>query len=343
MRRLLLAAVVLAGAAGCDPCTGVAGCGDAPTPSVDGMILTTESGGEVSGARITLVRIAAGVRDSATTRSDQRGLFSVTLPTPGPGDQLALRVHSGAWPEYVIDSLPCAAPYRGGDGCVLDPILEVPRLPIYQIQSRVANGRGLGGARVTFVRRAGGTVFGKSATDSVTGTTSPDGFIQLFPSGVFGASLDPIVGDLSIEMPPPIGTMSRTGFQIRPIYTYKDRVAYVLAGPSLHYWLVFVDSATSKRLPGVEVEFARTGGVPTLSETARDTSDANGIADFLPVAQRTGTIEGTLRIRARPGLAAIDVGAISAATFDADTAVVFAKWLVGATGRLYPLPREGKP
>jgi hypothetical protein len=298
----------------------------------------------VSGTAITLIRSNSGVRDSAQTTTDKSGVFSLIITQPAmAADNLSLRVKPPGVPGYTIDSLPCAPPIRPGDACILNPIVDAPSLPIYQFFYR-SNAAPAGGVFVSFRRTGGSGLFGPNAADSIRVQTSPDGYAAPFTPGAFATSLDPVIGDLIVELPPPIGTSIRYNYEVRPIYTFQGpSVGYLLTGPSLNYWVVFVDSATQRRLPGVMVQFQRAGGIPTKTETFNGISNTDGIAAFLPDPLVVGAVVGNLKITPPNAVAATDLGTISVPTFDADSTIVFGKWLVGATGKLYPLPREGKP
>lgn len=334
--------------ASCEPCFGVAECRGDGTPSVEGRLLTPESGGAVAGATITLIRSAPGVRDTATTTTDETGMFTLNIDAVSiPGEKLSLRVKAPQFGGYLVDSLPCTYSRRRGDGCVLAPIMSMPRLPIYQLYSRVTGGPA-GNVTVSFRRTGGQALVGADASDSVRTVTTQDGFFELFRPGVFASSMDPIIGDLIVDLPAPTGRTIRTSFPVRPIYRFtstsnSERLGLIAAGPTLNYWAVFYDSATNARLKDVEVEFTRTGGIPTRTDTLRRKSDENGIVNFLPAPLTSGSVTGMVRIRARSTAAVVETGTIEATTFDADSAIVLARWLVGPSGKVYPLPRDGRP
>jgi hypothetical protein len=341
----VLVGVALAALQGCDPCLGVVACRGDARPGVQGRLLTPESGEGVSGAAITLIRSNSGVRDSAQTTTDRSGVFSLVIAEPArPADNLSLRVKPVEAPGYTIDSLPCAPLVRRGDACILNPIIESPKLPLYRFFYRSNPDVPAGGVWVSFRRTGGSGLIGPNAADSIRVGTTQDGSADLFSQGVFATSLEPVVGDLIVELPPPTGISIRYNYKARPLYTFQDAaIGYLLTGPCLNYWVVFVDSVTQRRLPGVEVEFQRTGGIATKTESVKKVSNTDGLTDFLPGPLTSGAVNGSLRIRPPNAAVAIDLGPISATTYDADSAIVFGKWSVGATGKLYPLPREGKP
>lgn len=327
----------------CEPCLGVANCGDGPPrPAVEGRVVTTESGVGSPGARIELVASYPGGRDSVFTTTDDDGLFSVSLPpAANVPSTLALRITPLDKPGYTIDSLPCAPVSRLGDACVLAPIVESPFFPIFLFLFRNDVSKAAGNVRVVFTRTGGSTLYGPSLVDPLQVVTDSNGVGLLFPDGIFATRLEPVIGDLTVELPPPRATTVRREYAVQPVYRFGARPLAVQAvGPGLSYLVIFVDSASRKGRSGVQIEWQRTAGIHAIPEAFTMVSNSDGVTGFSVRPLTDGTIQGNLTIRPPGGSAPVTFNGMSLKTFDADSAIVYQRWLVGASGVLYALPPE---
>ena len=74
-------------------------------------------------------------------------------------------------------------------------------------------------------------------------------------------------------------------------------------GPSLEYAGAFHKRATLQPMPGVRVEFRRTGGIPVQPETFTAVTDGNGVFTFplVPLANGTEGLGAWVRATPRPG------------------------------------------
>jgi hypothetical protein len=342
-RRLIRTVAVSAMAllASCrDTCFLVVGCADSNRVAVEGRIVTVYPGDPVPGTKFTLVaRYQAGV-DSTDGRSDEDGLFSLALPVvAAPPISLALRVMPPGRPGYTIEPLDCKPVVKWGEACVLNTIVAEPRLPFFQFFYRNDRSRPVDNVQVTFRRTGGGQFFGPNASDQPEAATNDSGVVDLFPLGAWSASLDTVIGVLTVQLPAPIGTTVRTDFRMVPSPRFNFRFPTVqLTGPGLRYRLIFADSASGQRMSGVEVRFKRVSGIATDVDSTRVLSNSDGEADLDLNPLVPGTITGDFSITPRPSQLTTSMKSVSLSTFDADSAIVLSWWSVGATGVLHPLP-----
>lgn len=341
MRKRLLQSGVLilaAVASACNPCIGIDDCQQSVNPAVEGRILVGESGVAVPGATVSLYPAAASPTTSTT--SDKYGLFSARSAdnTSGP---LALRVVAPGTAGYVIDSLPCGGPFHGGDACVLPPITPLPWVPLHFLITYRGSTEPLSGVPVRFIRTGGSQWLGKSARDTFAMITDSTGIALPFPLDLAASSLDPVVGDLVADLPGALGRSTRKNFLVGPIYLFYDRPLGIFQmGPSLRYGLVFVDSATSVPVSGVDLTFARVAGIPVEHEVVEVTSGGDGTAVLPLRALAVGTVEGRVVMRV-PSRSVADTTLVTLPTFDNDSTRILSRWKVGATGRFYPI--AGQP
>jgi hypothetical protein len=331
----------------CDPCLGAVACRAASHAAVDGRVITGEVGVAVAGARMDLIAVYAATRDSTTVSTDGSGLFALRLATSSePVKRLSLRVRPAGMPGYLIDSLPCGPVTINGDACVLGPIVPAPWVPIHlQLTYRNTVNTYAVNALVTFNRTGGAAWFGPNASESFTATTDSQAGVALpFPDSVYANSMDPVVGDLVVRLPPPFGSSIRHGFLVQPVYTFIDRPLYGLfVGPSLDYRLVFVDSAARGALSGVDVQFQRTAGIQTDPQGFHLLTDSSGTVRVRIRPLATGGLQGDLTIRPPNTITSTTIVGFVLPTFDTDSSLVIARWQVGKTGIIYPLPTPGPP
>jgi hypothetical protein len=305
-------------------------------------LLVGETGVPVSGATIDLIVTHAGFRDSSSTRTDGLGLFSVRLPAQvGQVDKVSLRVSAAGYPGYVVDSLACYPTGINGNACVLDPIVPVPWVPthfvfLYRNSDRVP----IPSAKVTFSRTGGAAWIGPEASEVFRSTLADPAGVDLpFPQSLYASSLDPVVGDLIVEMPAPFGTSVIHGYQVRPTYFFADRpVAVIWAGPNLSYRLAFFDSVTQRPVEGLNVGFQRTGGIDASPASFQGVTDTTGsvVLGLRPLA--TGSLTGILTATSNAASQPVSISGIGVTTFDSDSMPLLGRWLVGRAGALYPLP-----
>ena len=337
IRRLCagLSLATLMGLGGCTPCLGVANCDGPEHASVDGRILDGETGTPASGTRVVLFD-RPSASDSSATTTDRDGLFSVSLPgTRGP---LSLRVTTPGTAGYVIDSLPCN-PVVGSDACVLPPITPSPWVPIHFFVTYRGSTDPVVGVKMHFIRTGGSQWFGPNAADVFDFSTDFNGIALPFPSQVYATSMAPVIGELVAELPGELGTSTRSGFLVHPIYSFYDRPLDIFQmGPSLDYAVSVVDSVSLEPVAGVTAQFTRTGGIDVAAAEVSAVTEVDGRARLPLRALAVGTVEGRLVLRA-PGVATADtVNGFSLPTFDNDSTRSAGTWRLGPTGRFQKTP-----
>jgi hypothetical protein len=338
MRSLAVAmrSVILVSMMACEnPCTGIVGCHDGVRTAIEGRVLNAESGNPVPGTILTVIATNSDGLDSTTTETDSQGLFSAVVPFRNSVN-ISLRVRPPGLPGYFVRYVDCPVAVKWGDGCVLPPIVAQPNFPNFRFLYRNDADQPAARVRVTFVRRAGTKIFGPAVADSFSGVTNDQGYLQLMPPGVFGDGLDPVIGDLTVDLPAPIGRTVRQDYGIEPIYTYgygSRLLSVQLTGPSLSYIFVFSDSATGARVSDVEVRYARNSGIALDVDTFTVRSNSDGLAFFRSIPLASGSVTGDFRIQTTGG-PVTTLANISLPTFDLDSSLVARRFLIGATGAI---------
>jgi hypothetical protein len=239
----------------------------------------------------------------------------------------------------------CAPVTEWGDGCVLNPLIAKPDFPLFRFEYRNSGGTPLANVHVTFVRTGGAPIFrtiGRDslnvAVDSLSVVTDGAGYALLFHPSHWAGSMDPVLGDLTIDFPPPIGRTTRA-YRVLPNAFFGLRgLAAQAAGPTLAYRFELADSASDLPLEGVELRYKRLAGVATRSDSFDIHTTADGKAFFALVPLTHGTITGDLSITVPSRPVVTEIKAMTLQTFDEDSTRLFASWRVGATGVLYQRP-----
>ncbi len=169
------------------------------------------------------------------------------------------------------------------------------------------------GLRVVFRPSGGVPVEG----DSVVALTDTAGVFTLRADARGEGTLR---GDLSVVLPGEFGTLllgqvelatSDLRGDVRFLSTWK-------VDPYLAYIGAVFDRRTDRGVPGVTVEFRRTGGIRIRPEQFTTVTNTAGLFGFSPVPLGRGKVKGELTIRA-PGLRA-RTDTIEVSTFDTDEA-----------------------
>lgn len=340
MRLLLIAMMAIGGGAACsDPCSLVVGCSERDRVAVEGRVLTQE-GRPVEGTKVTLYVKRAGNTDSAQAVTGNDGVFSLAIPADTASAPLvSLHVKPLEAPGYTLENIDCEPVYRWGDACVLNPVLMVPNFPIFHFYYRNDETRPAANVRVTFRRTGGAELVGPQAAAEHSMTTDANGIGMLFPPRAWAGAMEPVIGDLIVDLPPPLGPTVRHNYAIRPNAFFTSHpIAVQLTGPSLSYAMHFSDSATGASVAGATLAFQRASGIPTQPASFTSASGADGWAYFHLAPLAMGSVVGDLTIRASAGGPAKEWKALTLETFDADLSTVLARWRVGATGILYAEP-----
>jgi len=290
---------------------------------------------------VTLLVMNGTTVDSASTLTDERGLFDVSAKTDAaPGARIDLHIHPANLPGYSIDSLLCSVTRVRGDGCVLDPIVPAPWFPFVARVLYRGSSEPAVGVNIRFTRTGGSQWVGPAAaaSSSLSGTTDSGGNVSFFPLSLYASGLAPVLGDMVVDLPAPYGTSIQHDYAIFPTYLVKDRkLIFVEVGPSLRYGMTFLDSATNSPMSEVSLTFTRVSGIQVTPTTASGHSGADGRA-ILPLrALAPGSVTGTILIEP-PGRSATTLSGQTLATFESDSTKILARWRVGSSGTLYPAP-----
>lgn len=339
--NLMLVGLIGASLSAChDTCFMVVSCRDSSHIAVEGRVVTTESGIGVSGAKLTLVATDGSAAESTFALSDEQGDFALELPPmASAAPVLALRILPVGKPGYTIWPLDCTPVSKWGDACVLNPVVSEPTFPIFVFVYRNDVTRPAAGVRVTFTRTGGATLNGAGSATPRQIITDETGSAHLFPATVSASGVGPVIGDLTVELPPPIGTTIRHNyaFGFNPWFNIPQ-YAVQPTGPALVYALAFTDSVSGRGLSGVDVRYQRVSGIATNADSFRVVSNGDGLVFFGLTPLQQGTVIGDFSITPAGASITTPLKGVSLPTFDADSVIVFARWRVGATGVLYPSP-----
>ena len=297
----LAALLAVITAAGCDPCTGVAGCSQAPHLSVSGRILSEASGRGVGGVAIDVIRTAGAEleRDSIRVWTDDEGLFEVDVEARGRDDVTVDVQVSHSDGAYRVRGLVIEPSSRRGEAKVLSPWSTQPRLPDLGMTFR----RGFpmmphANVTVEFRRTAGAELKGLQG-DVFQTVTGADGWFELFGGRVTPSNADEVVGDLVIHDASPAGPYIHRGVRILPTVGFRQAPTLRLfgTGPNIEYHFeAMYRGRFGVTVPGVAVQFRRTGGIRVTDEVWEATTNAAGRVAFRGAAIDSGTLFGILRV-----------------------------------------------
>jgi hypothetical protein len=299
MMRAFAGGLALASAmalGGCDRCSGVSPCTDAPHAGAQGRIVDNHTGRGVGGTRIDLVRVDVSARDSTSTSTDADGNFQLQLP--GGGGTFDVVVSPKGLPSYRVKGLALRSSTTPGDANVLPPWVSTPTFGIAGELYYSSNTSVLVPEGVFYFQRTGGVqIAGPALVDGLYTAFISGGRVALL-SGVNAAGLDDVVGDATIVLPDPFGATILHNFHITPSYLFRPRnVQRFGVGPQLG-WIVHVyDRATVAPEPGTTVTFQRTGGIATQPESFTAVTNTSGdfYVPIVPLAK--GTVIGDLSVQ----------------------------------------------
>jgi hypothetical protein len=306
---------------GCEPCSGVTNCGTTHAVHIEGRVVDQIEGWGIPEARISIV-FRDGSVVSTVTNDD--GLFEGTIDADSAGKFIYdLLVAPPADSTFLIRNLTCEVRTGVGDGCPLGRIVSRPYFSDFiRIAYRDAEGAVVSNAEVTFRRKSGGPIYGKAVrNDSIINATEAGGYVVLFPS-VYTTDVVPLVGDLTVKLPPPFDSTivtdfvvrSRTGF-FEPVPPYEVQV-----GPTLRSTALFYRGTPSVPTSGVKVTFTRTGGIAIAGSGLTAVSDSSGKAVLRPRPLARGTVTGTLLVEPPAPAQSFTITGVTLTTHDDDTA-----------------------
>jgi hypothetical protein len=305
--------LALVSAVACDPCAGTPSCRAEPEVSYTGQFVERQSGKSVSGVQIAFVRRGGSllVADTITAISDRDGFFVLRMSALQDGFVEGDLIITPPAPHtpYTVRGKRLSTHRTRGDGGFLGRLVVNPYLQfIGELHDRKT---------LAIVPEATVTIrqFGPAVVEPATSqTTSAD-------NGRF--SWDPKViefGDLDVEF-----EVSASGYPRS--YKLRDTISlqYVYGPPSVAVLAVgggwaYVGEVMRRGLrqflPGVTVEFTRTGGIGAQPDRFTATPDENGrfLIPMEPIGD--GTLIGDLTIRPPGGLPTETLRDVAITTFD---------------------------
>lgn len=303
---------VLVVSAACDPCAGTPSCHMEPEVSYTGQFIEFPTGKAVGGVHVTFVRSGDPVLVSDTIRatSDRDGFFVLRAGALQDGvAEGALTITPPApHAPYTVPRLRLSTHRKRGDGGFLGRLMVNPYLQfIAELHDRNTFAV-VAGAAVTV--RAIGAARVEPATSQLT--SADNGRFMWEPKVIE-------FGDLEVEF-----EVSAAGYP--KSYHIRDTISlqYLDEPPRLIVLLVGTGSyvgevirrGTKQHLPGVTVEFVRTGGIQAVPDRFTATPDQNGRFDIPMEPVGAGTLIGDLIIRPPAPLPVETVKDVEIPTFD---------------------------
>jgi hypothetical protein len=266
--------------------------------------------------------------DTASTVTRDGGFWHVELPALEAGDAIVdVNVRSESNPDgYWVRGIHLTTVSRGGEGRVVERWVTAPYFAVaaelflrsFATKPRVAN------TRVAF-RRTGGV----ELQDSVfQGVTDASGRVVLFGGANLPETIGEVVGELTVFMGDPWGTMVLPNIRIGPpthVFRASPSVILLGVGPSLAYYGYVSNRATGKLMPGVQIDVRRLGGIPLRISNLSMVSSPQGAVIFNLEPEGPGVVNVEITVRAPPPGTPVVMNA-SLATFNADTARHLTNW-----------------
>ena len=303
---MMVAALAAGSLAACEPCDGVVGCGSgAPRFAVEGRILDPWDGRPIGNTVVTVVRRGgiALADDSIRVRTDGDGRFELSVDAEEPGEAIvdvtiASPISYDA--PYTVRGLRLRTTEERGEGIVLRPWTSRLHFP-YSAELYYRFKRDSLAANVPLeIRRVGGAAwYGNGVVNDVYRTgTDAFGRVPLFADSAYASSNEDLIVDITATLAAPFGQTTNRNVRLTPSHEYKPpmRVPRLGIGPSLEYAGAFHKRATLQPMPGVRVEFRRTGGIAVQPDRFTAITDANGIFTFPLVPLAEGTLLGELLV-----------------------------------------------
>ena len=239
----VVCAAALLPLAACDPCTGVARCSaDRPYLAATGQIVDKATGAGVDGARIDVVR-TGGIAvefDSLSAVTSGGGFWRVEFATATDGVlEVDIAVRPPNAPGYRVRRLPLTTRLNGGDANLNQTWITRPYFNYAgELFLRGTTDDRIQNRPVAFRITGGVATYGSGAQDSVyRAATDVGGRVELFPQredgGLLPLGADDLVGDLTVDLGPPLGLSVVRGVRLTPSYVYFDvgRIARFAVGP----------------------------------------------------------------------------------------------------------------
>jgi hypothetical protein len=329
MPLLLLVAVALIVSA-CDPCIGASTCGESWI-RYEGDLRQPYTQVPIVGARVVFQRTSgiALEADTAAGVTNQNGTFRIAVRARGEGyveGQLQISLPGTG----VVDRIPnvrlTTTTAAGEVRHVGD--WTIPRFSVGEHGELRWRGSGelAPGVTVEF-RRTGGVAL---VPDRFMATTD---VLGIFSFLTFPQSAGTVTGDLHIRHLPPYReeVLTNVTLEAKQRSVFERRAGVWWIGPHLPYVVVLVWQDTGVIAAGVEVEFQRTGGVPTEPESVVMYSTDNPwgnvrLAPLQPLGH--GEVEGRLIVRPPAPYKSFTIEDIRLPTKEEDVAsfLLIARW-----------------
>lgn len=302
---------VLAALPACDPCTGIAACSNGQYLSANGQIVDHGSGRGIDGVRLDVVRVGgiAVANDSIRTVTADGGFWRAEFEPVSRGTLFVdVEVAPPNESAYRVRGVQLETREHGGDATLNQRWVSRPYFNKFGVFHLRSSGAPVGNTRVEFRRTGGVELRGPGIASGVYArVTDAGGYFRMFPYAdadtVLPTGNDAVVGDLTLYLAPPYGTSVIHGVSIPPVHQFGiDDFAYEFAvGPSLGYLGSVRDSAAGALIPGVQLDFQRTGGIPVSPSAFTTFTGPDGIFGLPPVrALAAGTLDGRFIIRVSP-------------------------------------------
>lgn len=285
---------VLVATGACGECTGTGACGSAPEVSYSGQFIEHKSGRTVPGVRVTFVRqsgvqlagqrIAAvsdaqgffTLRGGASRAGVSRGRIEVTPPPP--------------WVPYAVDDVTLAtSTVRGAGGWLGRWVVNPYVLMVGVVQDRWSRER-IPGATVVMRRTAGG----RADSDTVTFRSDFGGQFSWEPTIAEPGDIEATF-EITVNGRPRSYVVDRT---VTVSHRDGDIVFIILpVGAGIAYSGTTARRGSGLQLPGVTIEWRRTGGIMTRPDGFLLTPDPFGSFPVpLEPLVDTGSVVGELHI-----------------------------------------------
>lgn len=260
-------ALLAAGLAACDPCSGIVGCVGDPRLALEGRIVGTEDGRAVRGARVVLVRYGddGAPADSVAATTNASGDFHLDLPTPGEDTvRAAIRVTPPGGGGYLVPDLRFRPTTRLGEAQLLptwgDRAFFNYAGEVWPLDGSAGVAR-LADTTVAFVRVGGVEASGVGWNgDVVHLRTDPYGRFPLLGRGISTNVVGTLIGRVALVRDNVLLLADTVHLVATPVYQGPTPVAVFRLGMGFPY--VGVVRIGDQPAPGVRVDFRRVGGAP---------------------------------------------------------------------------------
>jgi hypothetical protein len=313
----------------CDPCAGTVGCSVAPRVSYTGRTVHYRENRIVPGVRLEFERTGGVelVDERLVAVSDAEGWFRLVGEAADSAGEVIGRLTVTPPPPqaaYTVEGVRLRTTAIDGDGGDLGRVVVDPYVALIgEIRSLATRGI-LPDAHVEF-RRTGGVSL--SPAEFLWSTDKGGRFFLSGAPGTYGQ----VEGELIVQSPA-LPKVYRIPFRVDT--EWRDGVPEAVRVVSLGTGLVYVGDiyqrGSFKGIPGVEVEFTRTGGVATDPARVVVRTDAAGRFPIVLTPAEDGEVVGTLDVRPPAPYRGFTVTGVRLRTFETDSIGLVGRWGIGA-------------